>query len=144
MVSHRKDHGMWSFPFRHGWVPQELDGLLHGKSHSNGWFIMENHHWNGWVPPSHHPFLFAIFHEINHPALGIPPVWETSQILGNMSFGDVWSRDFGSVAVDPPKLWAPLEPGIAQSGAPTCGARGVTNHKSFQKSSWCPACIKMW
>jgi len=31
-----------------------------------------------WVHPVLFPFLFGVFHEINHPAIGLPPFMETS------------------------------------------------------------------
>ena len=31
-----------------------------------------------------HPFLFGIFHETTHPAIGVPPVMETAEILRHM------------------------------------------------------------
>ena len=32
--------------------------------------------WN-WGTPIYHPFLDAVFPNKNHPAIGVPPFWET-------------------------------------------------------------------
>ena len=62
----------------------------HGGTPIAGWFIVENPNLNGWLkimgvsssswgyPTSYHPFVDGIFHEINHPFGGDPPVLETS------------------------------------------------------------------
>ena len=49
------------------------------------------------VPPVSHPIPFRIFHEINHPAIGVPPFMETpidSTIVehrsGGMFSAEIW------------------------------------------------------
>ena len=37
-----------------------------------------------WGVPPNHPFLFGIFHETTHPAIGVAPVMETAEILHHM------------------------------------------------------------
>ena len=43
----------------------------------SSFFVAKNYNYGGFLShggtPSHHPFLDGIFHEINHPAIGVPP-----------------------------------------------------------------------
>ena len=66
----------------HGWIPTYFripDALVkHGWSFaSNGKLIY--HSFGGFLShggiPSYHPFIDGMFHEINHPAIGVPRGW---------------------------------------------------------------------
>ena len=108
--------------------------------------------WNR-ATPSHHPFLDGIFHEINHPAIGVPPFMQTTSNHHMFCWIRLpcWSKAIAplhlslllAVVAIPASLLQPQVTGCFNQwldGSTSFNHGDTENHHMFRKQSmdhWC-------